>query len=248
MKIYIDAGHGGDSVGATYKGRKEQDDCLRLALRVREILLTQNDVEVKLSRLGNTNPEISVRCREANTWGADYFCSVHRNAFTPNRAKGVEAWVYSKVETGGETYKKAENITKTLCENTGFEYRGIKKGAPSYADFGVNRLTKMSSCLLEVGFIDSDADNKIFDEKFEEMALSLAKGLMSAVGLKYKNPVIKGDVDGDGKVTAADARNILRASVGLEEIPLEVGDIDGDGKITAADARTALQQSVTKEG
>lgn len=247
MKIYIDAGHGGDSIGATYKGRREQDDCLRLSLRVRDILLTQENVEVKLSRTGNTNPEISARCREANEWGANYFCSIHRNAFSPNRAKGVEAWVYSKVETGGETYKKAENITKTLCNDTGFEYRGIKKGAPSYADFGVNRLTEMSSCLLEVGFIDSDEDNKIFDEKFEAMALSLAKGLMAAVGLQYKNPVIKGDVDGDGKVTAADARSILRASVGLEEVPIEVGDMDGDGKITAADAREALQESVKGE-
>lgn len=247
MKIYIDAGHGGDSIGATYKGRREQDDCLRLSLRVRNILLTQENVEVKLSRTGNTNPEISARCHEANEWGANYFCSVHRNAFSPNKAKGAEAWVYSKVETNGQTYKKAENITKMLCNDTGFEYRGIKKGAPSYADFGVNRLTEMSSCLLEVGFIDSDEDNKIFDEQFEAMALSLAKGLMAAVGLQYKNPIIKGDVDGDGKVTASDARSILRASVGLEEVPIEVGDMDGDGKITAADAREALQESVKGE-
>ena len=55
---------------------------------------------------------------------------------------------------------------------------------------------------------------------------------------------VPGDVDGDGKVTAADARSIMRASVGLEEVPLEAGDIDGDGKITAADAREALRTSV----
>lgn len=53
-----------------------------------------------------------------------------------------------------------------------------------------------------------------------------------------------GDVDGDGKVTAADAREILRASVGLGEVSADAGDIDGDGNITAADAREALNKSV----
>lgn len=58
------------------------------------------------------------------------------------------------------------------------------------------------------------------------------------------NTVVVGDADGDGKITSADARLLLRASVGLEEIPLEIGDIDGDGKITASDAREALRRSV----
>jgi N-acetylmuramoyl-L-alanine amidase len=39
MKIFIDPGHGGSSIGATYKGRKEQDDCLRLSLKIEEFLL-----------------------------------------------------------------------------------------------------------------------------------------------------------------------------------------------------------------
>ena len=248
MKIFIDPGHGGTSIGAAYKGRKEQDDCLRLSLAVRDILLTQKDVEVMLSREDDSNPSITERCNMANRWGADYFCSVHRNAVGENIARGVEAWVYSKVETGGETFTKAENIVDGICEAVPFKNRGVKKGAPSYADFGVNRLTKMSSCLLEVGFIDSVADNALFDGYFADMALSTAKALMKNVGLSYVPPIVKGDADGDGKVTAADARLILRAAVGLEEVDLERGDIDGDGKITSSDARSALRISVGEEG
>ncbi len=247
MKIYIDPGHGGDSIGASYNGRTEQEDTLRLAKAVKNILLTQENVEVRLSREDNTNPTITARCSEANAWGADYFISIHRNAFSPNKARGVEAWVYSRVETGGETYKKAENIVNRMCEATGFVNRGIKKGAPSYSDFGVNRLTEMNSCLLEAGFIDSDSDNAIFDGFFADMALSVAKALLENVGLEYKAPVIKGDADGDGIVTAADARLILRASVGLEEVVLERGDMNGDGKITAEDAREALRAATEQE-
>lgn len=242
--IFIDPGHGGGSIGASYKGRKEQDDCLRLARAVRDILLTQNGINVKMSREDNINPSITSRCAEANQWGADYFLSIHRNAFSPNKANGVEAWVYSKVSVGGETYNMADNIVNRICENTPFADRGTKLGAPSYTDYGVNRLTKMSSCLLEVGFIDSDSDNAIFDGYFAEIALAIAKAVMENVGLEYKPPVIKGDVDGDGKVTASDARLILRDSVGLENLDLERADVDGDGKITSTDAREALRTAV----
>lgn len=241
LKIFIDPGHGGDSIGASYKGRVEQDDCLRLALAVRDILFTQKGVETMLSREDNTDPDLLKRCERANGWGADYFISIHRNAFSPEAATGVEAWVYSEVETQGVTYNMAQNIVDNLCAVTGYRNRGVKKGAPAYRDYAVNRYTEMSSCLLEVGFIDNTKDNTVFDTAFSEMALSIAKALMENAGLEFIPPVIKGDADGDGKVTASDARLILRAAVGLEKIDTARGDLDGDGKITSEDSRKALR-------
>ena len=64
------------------------------------------------------------------------------------------------------------------------------------------------------------------------------------VVIKIVKDVVLGDIDGDGKVTAADSRLILRASVGLEEIDANVADMDGDGKVTSSDARLALRESV----
>ena len=335
MKIYIDAGHGGDSIGATYKGRKEQDDCLRLALKVEEFLLKQKNVEVKLSRRTDVNPLISNRCKEANAWKADYFLSIHRNAFTPEKATGAEIWVYSKAATNGETFNKAVRILELTCAATGYENRGTKKGAPSYSDYGVNSLTNMNSALIECGFIDTTKDNEIFDAKFNAMAEAIAQGLVEACGGVYvfaktevkpvTTPapavfekqtvqigsfegalgaetyladaiakglpaekvtvngihkiilgdvdtqaeadkliamakkagfntvlvplikVIPGDIDGDGKVTAADARVGLRDSVDLENLTKRqkrAADVDSDGKVTAADAREILRKSV----
>ena len=262
MKIFIDPGHGGESIGAAYKGRLEQDDCLRLSLEVRDLLLQQKNVEVKMSRITDVNPEIEDRCAEANAWGADYFLSIHRNAFKPNEATGVEVWIYSECAKGGETYKMAEKILNSVCSATGLKNRGVKLGASDYDDFGVNRLTKMHSCLLETGFIDNDSDNDIFDNKFNEMAEGIAKAVYEANGGKWseistkieeKAPVedcgyiyyiqagafknrkkaeaeakriskltgincfvgVKGDVDGDGKITSEDARQIMRGAVGL---------------------------------
>ena len=62
--------------------------------------------------------------------------------------------------------------------------------------------------------------------------------------------LLTGDADGDGKVTAADARIVLRVSARLETLdPGRAGlcDLDDDGKITAADARTVLRISARLE-
>lgn len=259
-KIYIDPGHGGDSIGATYKGRIEQDDTLRLAKKVRDYLVKQYEVEVKLSREGNTNPEIIARANEANAWGANYFASLHRNAFKPNAAKGVENWVYSKVSKTGATYKKAERILELLCKATGFVNRGMKLGAPSYADFGVNSLTMMDSCLLEVGFIDSDEDNKTFDAKFDAMAQAIAQGLAEAVGAGKVAPAAPATPETTGKtlyrvqVGAFHSKETAEAyaaevrAKGFDAFVKVEGDLDGDGKVTASDARAALRTSVGLEG
>lgn len=59
-----------------------------------------------------------------------------------------------------------------------------------------------------------------------------------------------GDINGDGKVTASDARSILRHSANLEKIKDSykyLADINSDKKINAADARTVLRMSAKLE-
>ena len=55
-----------------------------------------------------------------------------------------------------------------------------------------------------------------------------------------------GDVTGDGKITASDARAALRISAKLDTVSAEkekIADIDGNGKVTASDARKILRFS-----
>ncbi len=59
-----------------------------------------------------------------------------------------------------------------------------------------------------------------------------------------------GDVNNDDKITASDARAILRHSAKLDKIADDFvtrADIDGNSKITAADARIALRMSAKLE-
>ena len=58
---------------------------------------------------------------------------------------------------------------------------------------------------------------------------------------------IRGDADGDGAVTSADARTVLRFSVGLDENNGQVetvADADLNGEVDASDARSLLRVSV----
>lgn len=241
-KIYIDAGHGGVQPGAVNGKRKESDDVLRLALKVQELLKGQ-DCAVRMSRTKDIDVDIDDRCADANKWGADYFLSIHRNAASAS-ATGNEIWIYSKANEYTEA--KARNILNAVCKADGLKNRGVKKGAPSYTDYGVNRNTNMHSALIELGFISNASDNKVYDAKLDAIALALAKSLLSVVGSAWKDPVIKGDVNGDGKVTAADAREALRASAKLEKLSdteIKAADMNNDGKVTASDAREILREA-----
>lgn len=61
---------------------------------------------------------------------------------------------------------------------------------------------------------------------------------------------IKGDVDGDGKVTAQDARKALRAAVKAEKLnkaETAAADMDYDGNVTADDAREIMKRAAGQD-
>lgn len=64
--------------------------------------------------------------------------------------------------------------------------------------------------------------------------------------LGIEKKLIQGDVNGDGKVTASDARQALRAASQLETLSEKetvAADMNNDGKVTAADARAILNEA-----
>ena len=246
-KIYIGVGHGSGDSGAVNGKRRECDDNLRLALKIKEYFANQ-PVEVKFSRLSDSGLDITGRCNEANKWGADYFISLHRDSASAS-ASGVSAYIYSKANEFTEA--KANVIVYDVAKAMGVANRGVHKGAAGrFTDFGVNRQTNMHSCLLEVGFISSNKDNKAFDTHLDDIAKAIVVSTMSVCGVDYVEPIIKGDVNGDGKITADDARKALRASAKLENLTNKetlAADINGDGKVSADDARTILRKSARLE-
>ena len=141
-RIVIDAGHGGRDYGAVYEGRREKDDNLRLAMLVGDIL-KQNGVDVVYTRTSDVYNTPLEKARMGNEAGADYFVSIHRNAFpTPNTVSGVETLVYND---SGVKAEMARNINSNL-EQLGFVNLGVKERP----DLAVLRRTQIPALLVEI--------------------------------------------------------------------------------------------------
>ena len=172
-RVIVDAGHGGWDNGAMYDGRKEKDDTLKLAFEVGKQLEKQG-IDVVYTRTDDRFQSPNEKARIGNASGVDFFLSLHRNASPmANQYAGVQTLLYND---GDIKEVLANNINKEL-EEVGFDNLG-RSIRPNLA---VLRRTNMPSVLVEVGFINTDSDNKIFDEKFDEVAKAIADGVVETI-------------------------------------------------------------------
>ena len=171
--IMLDAGHGGVEPGATYMGRKEKDDTLNLVLAIGDIL-QNNGIEVSYTRTTDVYETPFEKAMEANRAGVDFFISIHRNSFpADNQVSGVESLVY---DLAGIKYEMAQEINDQL-EAIGFVNLGVK----ARPNLVVLKRTQMPAVLVEVGFINSDTDNLLFDENFNAIAQAIAAGILDTL-------------------------------------------------------------------
>ena len=173
-KVILDAGHGGTNPGAVYEGRQEKDDVLKLALAVGQ-LLTDSGVEVAYTRTEDVTDTPLEKARIANQEGGDFLISFHRNSSPEaNQYSGVESLVYDR---SGEKLRMAEAINEELA-GVGFRNLGVKE-RPGLI---ILRRSRMPAVLVEAGFINTDADNELFDEQFDQIAQAIADGILKTLG------------------------------------------------------------------
>lgn len=172
-KIMLDAGHGGEDGGASFQGRLEKDDNLRLTMAVGEIL-KKNGIDVLYTRTTDIYQTPFEKAKLANESGADFFISFHRNSSpTANQYHGVEVLVY---KDDGIRKEMADNILGALGE-IGFREIGVKE-RPGLV---VLRRTKMPALLIETGFVNAEKDNQLFDAKFQEIAQAIAEAILGTL-------------------------------------------------------------------
>ena len=176
ISMCFDFGHGGSDYGASYKGRFEKDDNLKLGLAVaREV--KRHGVVVDMTRTEDIYLSLSDRSNFEKRGGYDYFVSFHRNAFKAEKARGVETYTFTRQTAKAKSL--ATRIQKNLVA-VGFVDRGVKK-----ANFHVLRETRSPAVLIEVGFIDNTKDNELFDTKFSEIVKAITTAILDEVGVKY---------------------------------------------------------------
>lgn len=181
--IMLDAGHGGArDPGAVYEGRQEKDDNLKLVLAIGEIL-SDRGIDVEYTRTTDVYETPYEKAMKANNAGVDFFVSIHRNSFpVDNEVEGVESLVY---DLSGLKYEMAQNINEQL-EGVGFVNLGVK----ARPNLVVLKRTRMPAVLVEVGFINSNTDNQLFDDNFQDIAQAIADGILDTL---ESNGLIRGE-------------------------------------------------------
>ena len=191
MTVCLDAGHGDYDSGTADNSltRFEKDDNLAVTLVVQKYLEAYG-VNVVMTRDDDSFLELSERCDVANNAKADFFVCLHRNSYDGD-ISGVEVWVHNS-EPSTDT-ALATDILNNLDDVGISENRGVQFGyvGNSNVNYYVNTHTVMPSCLVELGFLTSDEDNELFDEKLEEYGKAIANGIVQS-GIEL------GVVDKDG--------------------------------------------------
>lgn len=190
LTVCIDPGHGGKDNGSNHLLRYEKNDNLKIAMAVASYL-ADKDVQVIMTRNDDTFLSLAERTSFANENEADYLVSLHRNTGDGN---GVETWINSTA--GEETKTLADNIMKGLEEVGIQRNRGVKVGTQksSSTDYYINLHAKMPSCIVELGFMNSTEDNKLFDEHLTAYAKAIGDAVLAA----YE---VYGETGGDGTET-----------------------------------------------
>ncbi|MBO9129063.1 N-acetylmuramoyl-L-alanine amidase [Bacillus sp. 165] len=185
VKVWIDAGHGGQDSGATGNGLKEKDILLALSNRIVSILKTRGvGVEVNTTRSTDVYVSLDERANRANAWGADFFFSNHINA---GGGTGFESYIYTSPSSASINYQNIiHGELKAFYSRYNMRDRGKKR-----ANFAVLRQTKMPAILFEHLFIDTPADAALLakDSFLDALALAVAEALAKALGFQIKEEI-----------------------------------------------------------
>lgn len=177
--VCLDPGHGGSDPGSNYGERLEKDDNLRYALAVAEELKKREGINVIMTRINDNVPDAdnfdsAARGKIANDAGADLFLALHRNCAEDTSGNGVEVWIKKNPPIVDQVL--GYNLIKYLSAVGIQSNRGVNSGfrTDEQDNFTIMDSINMSGCLLELGFISNDEDNRLFDENMQKYAVAIA--------------------------------------------------------------------------
>lgn len=109
-------------------------------------------IDCSCNQANNKNEQLQAIVRKANAQKLDLFLSLHLNA-----GGGTGAEIYTTNTSGAK--QEAKKLIETYCKRTGYRNRGHK-----YKELYVIRHTVAPAMLLEMAFVDTEADFKKWND------------------------------------------------------------------------------------
>ncbi len=203
--IAIDAGHGGTQSGASYDGRIEKNENLRLAKLLRDYLESNYDnISVWMTREDDTTmadsvaEDLRLRVESAKKAGADIYISVHFNASESHNSHGAMVCISKQENVHAASEALAEGILAAL-ETLGLKNNGpyMRNSTDTYDENGVavdyyavNRHGAnygIPAIIMESCYMDSVIDIPFMsgDEALKRMAEAEAKAIATFLFTYY---------------------------------------------------------------
>lgn len=177
--IVIDAGNGGNDMGASSRsGVSERDINLIIAKKL-EGLLQREGFKVILTRrdekaiASTKSKDMAKRVDIANSSDADIFVSIHLNKFSQSQYYGAQTF-YMEGSQQGERLAKA--IQSRLLEELD---RGNTRQAKASNSYYVIRNVKVPAVIVECGFLSNPDEEKLLqqDEYQQDIAHAIYMGI-----------------------------------------------------------------------
>ncbi len=116
--IILDPGHGGKDPGAVgRRGLREKDITLKVARRLRDLIVQRLGKKVLMTRDGDTFVDLEERANFANKHRGDLFVSIHVNSHPRRSTRGLEVYHFGKA-SDPEALQVAARENGTPIENT----------------------------------------------------------------------------------------------------------------------------------
>lgn len=176
--VVIDAGHGGEDVGAIQKGIYEKDIDLQICNQLKE-LLDKEDFLVYYTRIDDTYPSVEERVDFANEINADLFISIHSNYYDNSRIHGTSVLYNVKDDRRYNSKWLSEIMCSEVSEASGMYYKGIVEGN----DIHIVRHSKVPVALIEMGFMSNEDDFQVLTTETgqKNVAAGIYHGIIRAL-------------------------------------------------------------------
>lgn len=160
----------------------------RIVSKIEQNLSTYDGIEILRidDPTGKTDIPLKDRVAKGNTWGADFWLSIHANAAKEKifNGGGIAAYVAPNASEKSKQWQKA--LYEASIKETGL--KGDRANPIAVASHYETRYTKMPAVLMECGFMNSTVDCPIIlTEKFaDSMAKACSDTIIEMAGLKKK--------------------------------------------------------------
>jgi len=182
--VVIDAGHGGKHPGTTSRDYKYLEKTFNLDIlkALKERFDAQDRIKVFYTRTDDSSVYLRPRVTLANETEADFFVSIHNNAYYNKWAYGTEVLYNELLETEGKVDSK-ELATLLLNEVVGRlnnRNRGLRMGSTTY----IIGHSEVPVALIELGYLTNPDDlAMLLDQNNIEL---IADGIYSAIIKAYE--------------------------------------------------------------